>query len=223
MHAYRVWMATHHAPGCTPLSCNRCSLVCILNPDIDMKRQSLRYIFLSVQLFSPVQLSETPWIAARQASLSITNSGACSDSCLSSRWCLQPSHLVKQVQAHYKLDLPIKDQFYSLDASFSLDLLLFLSKQARKVSFSSIGALLSLSKVAFLVLSHFSLLLIAALTTCWRDLLIKYCPKNLLDLLFSLTTRPLLCSVRWGPTNLWKLHQLCALMGSILSQHYHST
>ena len=78
---------------------------------------------------------------------------------------IQPSHLVKQVQAHYKLDLPIKDQSYSLDASFSLDFLLFLSKQARKVSFSSLGVLLSLSKVAFLVLSHFSLLLIAALTT----------------------------------------------------------
>ena len=84
---------------------------------------------------------------------------------------IQPSHLVKQVQAHYKLDLLIKDKFYSLDASFSLDLLLFLSKQARKVSFSSLGVLLSLSKVALLVLSHFSLFWLQpslpAEETCW--------------------------------------------------------
>ena len=31
--------------------------------------------------------SATPWITARQASLSITNSRACSNSCPSSRWC----------------------------------------------------------------------------------------------------------------------------------------
>ena len=41
----------------------------------------------SVQLLSHVSLSVTPWIAAHQASLSITNSGVYSDSCPSSRWC----------------------------------------------------------------------------------------------------------------------------------------
>ena len=152
-------MATHHAPGCTPWSCNRCSLVCILNPDIDMKRQSLRYIFLSVQ-FSHSVLSSSLQPQGQQHArlpcpsptpeLAQTYVYRVSDA-------IQPSHLVKQVQAHYKLDLLIKDKFYSLDASFSLDLLLFLSKQARKVSFSSLGVLLSLSKVALLVLSHFSL------------------------------------------------------------------
>ena len=41
----------------------------------------------SVQLLSRVQLSATPWIAARQASLSITNSGVHSDSRPLSQWC----------------------------------------------------------------------------------------------------------------------------------------
>ena len=41
----------------------------------------------SVQLLSHVQLFATPWTTARQASLSITNSGTCSNSCPSSRGC----------------------------------------------------------------------------------------------------------------------------------------
>ena len=40
----------------------------------------------SVQLLSHVRLFRTPWHAARQTSLSPTP-GACSNSCLSSRWC----------------------------------------------------------------------------------------------------------------------------------------
>ena len=43
--------------------------------------------FSSVQLLSCVQLFATPWTAAHQASLSIINSGACSNSCPSSQWC----------------------------------------------------------------------------------------------------------------------------------------
>ena len=39
-----------------------------------------------VQLLNHVQLFATPWTAARQASLSITNSRACSNSRPSSRW-----------------------------------------------------------------------------------------------------------------------------------------
>ena len=39
-----------------------------------------------VQSLSHVWLFVTPWTAARQASLSITNSGVCSNSCPSSRW-----------------------------------------------------------------------------------------------------------------------------------------
>ena len=43
--------------------------------------------FSSVQLLSHVRLFATPWTAAHQASLSITNSGANSNSCPSSQWC----------------------------------------------------------------------------------------------------------------------------------------
>ena len=43
--------------------------------------------FSSVQLLSRVQLFATPWIAALQASLSITNSGVHSYSRPSSQWC----------------------------------------------------------------------------------------------------------------------------------------
>ena len=43
--------------------------------------------FGSVQSLSCVRLFATPWIAARQTSLSITNSGVYSNSCPLSRWC----------------------------------------------------------------------------------------------------------------------------------------
>ena len=43
--------------------------------------------FSSVQSFNCVQLFATPWIAARQASLSITNSQSSLNSCASRRWC----------------------------------------------------------------------------------------------------------------------------------------
>ena len=41
----------------------------------------------SVQSLGHVQLFATPWIAARQASLSITTSGVHSNSCPSNQWC----------------------------------------------------------------------------------------------------------------------------------------
>ena len=44
----------------------------------------------SVQLLSRVQLFETPWTAAHQASLSITTPGACSNSCPLS-WSCHPT------------------------------------------------------------------------------------------------------------------------------------
>ena len=43
--------------------------------------------FSSVQLLSPVWFFTTPWIPARQASLSITNSRSLLKLCPSSRWC----------------------------------------------------------------------------------------------------------------------------------------
>ena len=43
--------------------------------------------FSSVQLLSPVWLFATPWTAAHQASLSITNPGVYPNSCPLSQWC----------------------------------------------------------------------------------------------------------------------------------------
>ena len=50
---------------------------------------SIIFVFSSVQLLSRVQLFVTPWTAAHQASLFITNSppGIYSNSCPLSRWC----------------------------------------------------------------------------------------------------------------------------------------
>ena len=50
-------------------------------------KQLRKWQFSSVQSLSCVWLFVTPWIAARQASLSITNSGVHSNSCPSSQWC----------------------------------------------------------------------------------------------------------------------------------------
>ena len=48
---------------------------------------SLYILNVVVQSLSRVRFFATSWTAARQASLSITNSGACSNSCPSSQWC----------------------------------------------------------------------------------------------------------------------------------------
>ena len=44
-------------------------------------------VLSSVQLLSHVRLFPTPWTATRQASVSITNSRVCSNSCPLSQWC----------------------------------------------------------------------------------------------------------------------------------------
>ena len=52
--------------------------------------KDIEYFFIcfsSVQLLSCVWLFATPWIVARQTSLSITTPEACSNSCPSSQWC----------------------------------------------------------------------------------------------------------------------------------------
>ena len=48
--------------------------------ELDIYRQTF-VVVVAVQLLSCVQLFATPWTAAHQASLSITNPGACSSSC----------------------------------------------------------------------------------------------------------------------------------------------
>ena len=52
-----------------------------------IKYELLSVQFSSVQSLSRVRLFATPWIAARQASLSITTPGVHSNSCPLSRWC----------------------------------------------------------------------------------------------------------------------------------------
>ena len=58
----------------------------IINLGIN-KILSMNLLFCSVQSLSHVWLFATPWTAALQASLSITSSQSCSNSCLLSRWC----------------------------------------------------------------------------------------------------------------------------------------
>ena len=53
----------------------------------DLHTQFLPHQLSSVQSFSCVRLFATPWTAARQVSLSFTNSRSLLNSCLSSRWC----------------------------------------------------------------------------------------------------------------------------------------
>ena len=54
---------------------------------MDLQSQSLQFTFSSVQSLSCVRFFETPWTAARQASLSITISRSHSDSHSLSQWC----------------------------------------------------------------------------------------------------------------------------------------
>ena len=56
----------------------------------DIKDLFIFHSVQSVQSLSHVQLFVTPWTASSQASLSITNPRACSNSCPSSQWC-QPT------------------------------------------------------------------------------------------------------------------------------------
>ena len=66
--------------------------------------------FSSVQLLSHVRLFATPWIAAHQASLSITNSGVHSDSRPSSQWC-HPAILSSVVPFSWPQSLPASESF----------------------------------------------------------------------------------------------------------------
>ena len=64
---------------------------CIIKSNVQMCSTALsllsQFSFSSVQSLSLVWLFATPWIEARQASLSITNSRVYSNPCPSSRWC----------------------------------------------------------------------------------------------------------------------------------------
>ena len=68
------------------------------------------WVFSSVQSLSRVWLFATPWIAAHQASLSITNSRVHSNSCPSSRWC-HPAISSSVVPFSCPQSLPVSGSF----------------------------------------------------------------------------------------------------------------
>ena len=93
-----------HAPYLSPLVVESLSLhtfsVMVLNASVCAFSQAYRVglallcaCFVVVQLFSPVRLLETPWTAAHQASLSITNSQSLLK-LMSIKSAMPPNHLI---------------------------------------------------------------------------------------------------------------------------------
>ena len=72
----------------------------------------------SVQSLSCVQLFATPWTAARQASLSITNSRVYSNSCPLSRWC-QPTISSSVIPFSFHLQSFPASGFFPMSQSFA--------------------------------------------------------------------------------------------------------
>ena len=87
----------------------------------------------SVQLLSHVWLFVTPWTAACQASLSITNSGAYSNSCSSSQWC-HPTILSSVV--------PFSSCLQSFPASGSFQMSQFFTSGAQSTGVSASASVL---------------------------------------------------------------------------------
>ena len=88
--------------------------------------------FCSVQLLSHVQLFVTPWTAAHQASLSITNS----NSCLSNQWC-HPT-ISSSV-------IPFSSHFRSFPASGSLQISKFFTSGGQSIRVSASASVLPMS------------------------------------------------------------------------------
>ena len=63
-----------------------CTLTCVIHTQSAVSSLGSKW-FVSVQLLGCDQLFATPWTAAHQASLSITNSQSLFNSCPLSRWC----------------------------------------------------------------------------------------------------------------------------------------
>ena len=93
----------------------------------------------SVQLLSHVRLLATPWIAARQASLSITTPRACSNSCPSPQWCHPTiSSSVIPFSSHL--------QFFPASGSFPVSQFFASSSQSIGVSASTSGLPMNIQK-----------------------------------------------------------------------------
>ena len=89
--------------------------------------------FSSVQSLSYVWLFATPWTAAHQASLSITNSGAFSNSCPLSRWC----HPTISSSA-----VPFSSHLQSFPASGSFPMTQFFTSGSQRIGVSALASVL---------------------------------------------------------------------------------
>ena len=76
-------------------------------------------IYVVVQSLSHVWLFATPWTAARQASLSITNTGVYSNSCPPSQWC-HPTISCSVTPFSSCLNLSEHQGFFSVSQLFAL-------------------------------------------------------------------------------------------------------
>ena len=94
------------------------------------------YVLLSVQLLSRVQLFVTPWTAAHQASLSITNSWSYSNSCPLSWWC-HPTISCSVV--------PFSSRLRSFPASGSFPMSQFFASGGQSIGVSASGSVLSMN------------------------------------------------------------------------------
>ena len=90
-------------------------------------------MFSSVQSLSHVWLFVTPWTAARQASLSITNSGVYSNSCPSSWWC-HPTMSSSVV--------PFSSHLQSFPASGSFQMSQFFASDGQRIGASASASVL---------------------------------------------------------------------------------
>ena len=90
-------------------------------------------MFSSVQSLSHVWVFVTPWTAARQASLSITNSGVYSNSCPSSWWC-HPTMSSSVV--------PFSSHLQSFPASGSFQMSQFFASDGQRIGASASASVL---------------------------------------------------------------------------------
>ena len=106
---------THYSSFPLPAPAPGSNSNCFLNTPLDFSQRCLRLSdvqnwifshFSSIQSLSRVQLFMTPWTAARQASLSITNSQSLLNSCPLSQWC-HPAISSSVVPFSSRLELPL--------------------------------------------------------------------------------------------------------------------
>ena len=146
-------------------------------------------VVVDVESLSCVQLFSTPWTAACQASLSITNSQTCSDSCPSSWWC--HSTISSSV-------VPFSSSLHSFPASRSFPMSQFIASGGQSIGASSSVLPMNIQDWSPLGLSGLIFLLSKGLsrvfysTTFWKH--------QFFD------TQPSLCSNSPSIHDYWKNH-----------------